>query len=255
MKYVLDDINKSNYVITTALLEEQQYFIQLAEPAKTIQHFLTGIDFDVELVQVALPKLYRHKPIYNVALYHELGHFYDIHHNIVKFCMLIDTAFIPEEKHLAEYFADIFAASYTGYAIHKFLTCMAPDQEKSDTHPATDDRLRNIEDFLEGRSNKYINIFKKSISILKLPELKIRYNKPNIKRSFENIRPYQIKSVEEVHGILEAAWDYLELAQKSNISPWCDIDEFEIHRIVNDLVEKSIRNVMVQEKWKDGTSQ
>lgn len=255
LRHVLTDISKENCVITTALLEEQEYFCEPVEPAKTISHFISGIDFDVELIQVALPKLYRHKPLYNVALYHELGHFFDADHNIVKYCMVLDPNLKTDYSHLSEYFADIFAASYTGYAIYKFLVCICPGVPSSDSHPATDDRLKNIEDFLEGRTNKYIDAIRKIMLKLKLPELKIRYSKPDLTSCFNNIRPYNIKSIEEVHGILDASWDFLKDAQASDASPWCDIDEFEIHRIVNDLVEKSIRNRMVQEKWEHGTTE
>jgi len=235
-------------------LEEQEYFFQTTEPAKIIKHFIAGVDFDVELVQVALPKLYRHKPIYNVGLYHELGHFYDNDYKIVKHCLVMEPSLKPEASHLEEYFSDIIAASYTGYAIHKFLSCLVPDEKSCESHPATKDRLKNIEDFLEGKTNKYIDIFNKVITARGLPEIKIRFIKPDIHKCFNNIRPYEIKSIEEVHGILDAAWEFLEMAQKSKDSPWCDINEFEIHRIVNDLVEKSIRNRMIKEKWEHATS-
>lgn len=253
MKTALKDWSKKTCVVTTALVEDLEYHFCNADPGEELKS-LVGEELDVELIQIALPRLYKNRPLSNVALYHELGHFVDKHLNIVKYTELISP--IPPAadpyrnlSHRMEYFADLFAASYSGNAIRSFLSNIAGGHPASDTHPATDDRLQNIDDFLKGRLNENIELFSKALAYLKLPELKIRFNKPNIAASFNNIRPYKIRNDEELHGIQEAGWEFLENILNSPDPPWSLMDEFEPDRIVNDLVEKSIRNSMIRRKW------
>ena len=63
-----------------------------------------------------------------------------------------------------------------------------------------------------------------------------------------------IRSNEEVHGILVGAWEYLDNAAEKQKEPWKSLDDMEIERVINDLVEKSIRNRMILEQWAHGTT-
>jgi len=258
LRNALSDWISGNCVITTALLEDQNYYFDAADPGDAIK-ILVDPSFDVELIQIALPKLYKHRPLYNVALYHELGHFLDNHFGIAKYTLLTDP--LPPTAdgqkqfiHRKEYFADLLAASYTGGGIHRFLSNIAGGHPESDSHPATDDRLANIDDFLSGASNDKITLFQDALRALKLPKLEIRFEKPEIASAINNIRPYEIKNSKELHGILDAGWEILDSAQKRADPPWSMMDEFEPDRVVNDLIEKSIRNWMVKEKWAYGTT-
>lgn len=250
----LKDWTTAPSAITTALLEDLQYHFDPLDPAHVIRLVVDSV-FDVELIQIALPKLYRHRPIYNVALYHELGHYLDKRFQIVSMSLLLRPQTDKSDPlYRREFFSDLIAASYTGRAIIRLLEHIAPDATDDKEHPATSRRIRNIEDFLAGKSNEYIDIYQSALAGLSLAPLTVRYATPDVARCFDNMRPYAIKSEKELHGILDAGWEYLARAHQKDHSPWKELEEHEIDRIINDLIEKSVRNWMITEKWRDGTS-
>ncbi|MCK9606554.1 MAG: hypothetical protein M0R33_08905 [Methylomonas sp.] len=142
LKLALEDWTHKKALITTALTQEKNYsfyFEGVWPQFYILAESYTGIKFESELVQIAFPKLYQHRPLLNVALYHELGHFIDIHQGIVnQSLLLVPSAMLPLPSinfsglspdlvnqiaihHRREYFADLFAASYAGKAIRDFL--------------------------------------------------------------------------------------------------------------------------------------
>lgn len=260
LRLAMDEWGAKKYVITTALLDEQQYYFESVDPSKIIKQFLDDISFDVELIQIALPKLYRHHPLYNVALYHELGHFLDHTYSVIDYSILINeldlrtTEGVKKYNHRKEFFADLFAASYTGYGIYKFLSNIAPDAEDSSTHPATQKRLEIIDCFLQNKGNEFVDLFNECLNNLSKPKLEIRYIKPDVSTFFNNVRPCKINDDKELHGLMEAAWEFCEFAQSSTDAPWKDIGEFKIQKIINDLVERSIRNRLTSVKWNYGVT-
>lgn len=251
------------YAITTALLDEPQYYFRAINDQfyETVTAFL-DVTFDVKLIQIALPRLYRHRPLYGVALYHELGHFIDIHFRITDFSLLLAPPTLPPENQALaldverswrrEYFADLFAAGYTGNAIGVFLENFAPNSPASQSHPATVSRLESIALFLSGKTPPIVDLFEQSLNKLGLPELKIRHAKPEINAYLNNIRPYPIASEPELHGLLDAGWEYLRSTQAKKNLPWNELGEEKTDRIINDVIEKSIRNWMVKSRWQDG---
>ncbi|MGV3581659.1 MAG: hypothetical protein ACO1N8_05070 [Methylophilus sp.] len=265
-------INK-NAIITTAISPDFRsgfYFQGVNQQFNILAKSYLDIDFNNELVQISLPQLYRHRPLYNIPLFHELGHFLDTHHQITSFTLMLD-ANIPlpnvdpktlnpailraiQTNHRMEYFADIYAASYIGRAYHKFLESFAPNNPASMTHPATLDRLTLINKFLNSESDILIDLFNKAIMGLNLPELKINFVEPNIEDCFSNFRPYSLASDAEVHGIFSAAWIYLEKILAKPDGAWKVFTEAQIEKTINNLVEKSIRNRMVIERWSSGSN-
>ncbi|RYU60896.1 hypothetical protein EWI61_06375 [Methylolobus aquaticus] len=244
--------------ITTALSEDpDDYHFWSIDPGKVIRQFLPGVSFNVELIQIALPRLYRHRPLYNVALYHELGHYVDTHYQISKYSLILSPLPSGTPDHLVqvalshrrEFFADLFAASYTGKAIHKFLAAIAGECRSTATHPATNDRLQVVDDFVDGRANRVVEFFRQILKERDLPSLEIRYTRPDVSGCFNGIRPYRIANDAELHGILEAGWLFGEHALRRNSFPWLHMESEDVSRIVNDLVEKSIRNRMTVLKW------
>jgi hypothetical protein len=152
-------------------------------------------------------------------------------------------------NHRMEYFADLFAASYTGQAYKTFLLDFAKDNLICSTHPATTDRLALIDCFITNQNHPLIGLFQESLSCWKLPKLAIAFSVPDIAEAFDNFRPYPIKNTAELHGLFEAAADYLNRTLSGSQNPWPETQEAEAERIVNDLVEKSIRNFMITERW------
>ncbi|MGH2637899.1 MAG: hypothetical protein ACRDF4_01215, partial [Rhabdochlamydiaceae bacterium] len=244
--------------ITTALLDDQQYyFLGISPLFYKVTQDLLGITFQYDLVQIALPRLYKHRPTYNAALYHELGHFVEQYHRITRFSALLLPAMSPAsteeseraQQHMKEHFADLFAASYVGEAIIRILSEIAPSEGASKTHPAMKTRIEVVTAYLEGKQNNIVDILMSSMKALSLAELNHKFTHPDISNSFGNIRPHRLSSDSEVHGILLSAYKFIDATLKSPPAAWSGIEEGDVVRIVNDLLEKSVRNRMITNGW------
>lgn len=255
-------------LIVTSLIQEPNFYFQSVRAdfqAVLKDKLQTSVEY--EIIQIKLPDLYRQKPLYSVALYHELGHFLDTRFEICKNVEVISPNLalpgltvppgqvVPGLKqirmnHLREYFADLFGACYCGDAMKRFLEGFAPASDISPTHPATYDRIQVIHALLTGTKNSIVDAFNLALKARVQPDLKPRFERPDVAACFNMIRPVALKSDSEVHGIMEAAWAYLHAASDKTSEPWSKLDELEIERVVNDLVVKSIRNRMILEQWK-----
>lgn len=244
------------HIVTTAFVGEQQYYFEsVSEQFYALTASTLGVDFDYRVVQIALPQLYRHQPLNNTVLYHELGHFVDHQLAISQIMAMLDgRTQVPAEakvNHAAEHFADLFAACYVGDGISAMLENLAPRASISYTHPATQERCSAVHDFLSGRQNAVVDSCNAALQARGLPMLQLKFNEPALDDSFDSIRPYCIASPAEVHGILPAGYKYLERRLNDLSGMWINISEADAIRVVNDLVEKSIRNWMVRERWAD----
>jgi hypothetical protein len=271
LKVALENWTHKKALITTALTQDKAYsfyFQGVSQDFYILAEAYTGVKFESELVQIAFPKLYQHRPLLNVALYHELGHFLDRHKGIVNQSLLLlhsDKLPLPminfsdlspdyinfiATTHRQEYFADLFAASYAGNAFRDFLAEFAPNNPVSQTHPSTNDRLALIDTFLLGSQSDIIDLFQLTLSNLGLQKLEVAFSAPDVFDSFTNARPYVIKNEAELHGIFEAGAGYLKSLQRNPISPWVEAGEITTKQAINDLVEKSIRNSMITDRWR-----
>lgn len=254
-------------LIVTNLIQEPNFYFQGVRPIFYDTLAALGTPIEHEIIQIKLPELYRRKPLYSVALYHELGHYIDQHFSIsenvdVLFPSMALPGMSPAAAlsadakkirlyHLREYFADLFAACYCGTAIKQFLDGFALDLgASSPTHPEGYNRLQVIGALLDHTNHALIDAFNTALRARSQPNLGIRFSRPHVDECFTDIRPVVLNSDAEVFGILDSAWDYLDRAAARNTSPWKKLDESEIERIINDLVEKSIRNRMMSEQWK-----
>lgn len=257
---------KSPLIVTSLVQEPNFFFKGIAAGFDKVLRENLGIAVEYEIVQIALPDVYRKKPLYSVALYHELGHFMDTRFAISENVAVLkpDLALpgmsapagplsasqqLVRLHHLREYFADLFAACYCGWAIKRFLEGFAPNSGPSPTHPATYWRIELINALLSGTPHVLIDAFNLALKARAQPQLLKRFSRPSLQHCFDIIRPVTITSDAEVHGVLDAAWEYLDQAADGNAEPWKSLDDFEIERVINDLVEKSIRNRMILEQW------
>lgn len=246
-----------SYIVTTAFLAEQNYHFEgVPEQFYALASTALGVTFTHRVVQVALPQLYKHQPLNNAVLYHELGHFVDTQFAISKLMAIMDTVHgesISDSKlsHAAEYFADLFASCYVGDAVAVMIENMAPNVGASFTHPATASRSVVVRDFLAGKQNGVVDLCNSALAALGLPLLVRRFAKPDVASYFDNIRPYHVASKAEVHGLLLAGQQYL-VARLGNLTGlWANVSEGDAIRMINDLIEKSLRNWMIREKWRD----
>ncbi len=253
---------KQQPIIVTALIQEPNFYFQGVHPTFR-QLARDGLGVTDEIVQIRLPEIYRQKPLYSVALYHELGHFIDTTYKVTETVFALEPEIAlpgisgpPSDgtkemrfNHLREYFADLFAAGYCGRAIKQFLAGIAPDAQASASHPESYHRFQMIEALVTNTNHGVIAGFNRALTTRGLPILRVRFAPIDVGDAFKAIRPANITSIEEVHGILGSAWEFLDSAADQAQDPWNRMEPHEVERVVNDLVEKSIRNWMIRETW------
>jgi hypothetical protein len=254
----LKDWCQDDFIITTALIEGVDFHFYWVSPGVCINHYFPEKAITTEIIQIAFPRIYKHRPIYNVPLYHELGHFLDRHLKITTSSLLLDppppTLKEIEGYHRGEHFSDLFAAAYVGSAIADFLHNLFPEDPSCITHPATVRRLRVIEAFLNGDNHPVVDLIQNTLNRLGLPRLEKRFVKPEFESCFNNVRPCKLNSDKEVHGLIAYGWNFLKEMQSRSMPPWDTMEAIRIERTINNLVEKSIRNKMIVDKWKNASS-
>lgn len=263
-------------LITTAIIQEANFYFHGGRQDffKIVETEL-GIKIASQPIQIALPYIYRHKPLFCIPLFHELGHFVDAANEVVATSMLMSPEDVgpdlpnlpastdiakmskPERdnfkrivsSHRAEYFADLFCAAYSGDAAKGFLEEFCPNQQVSITHPSSVARYSLMDDFLQGNKNPILTLLQDAMVARGLKPLTKRFAPIEVDEAFGNARPYRLSSDEEVYGLFDAGWRYLLNTWQKPSGLWTSLPEEDIERVANDLVEKSIRNRMIEEGW------
>ena len=256
-------------------------FLHLPEDFYILLKTVSNVDIGYRLVQICLPEIYRHKPLYCTPLYHELGHYVAVRFEIVAAWLREDSALsldlpIPQKlvdnsgkdiiefhrKYREEIFADIFAAAYAGSSsIDQLASLTGFWEPASETHPSAKDRIKIVHDFLTETHNPIVDSLFKALEAYaehgwtKFPKLDKKYSTIDLGGTFGNFRPYRIKNKAEMYGIFPAAWNFLDDMLKNKTGNWKQFDqEQKTEQIVNNLVEKTIRNYMIENKWNENTS-
>ncbi|AYH46340.1 hypothetical protein B6N31_00665 [Dickeya fangzhongdai] len=232
------------------------------------------VSFDAELIQISLPEIYRRRPLCSTPLYHELGHYIDLSRGISEIASLYfrgkDDGILPfldgkskwedNEKniwlnHCQEYFADLFSAQFVGRSGIDFLQKLAGSDPSSHSHPSTKNRIKIVEDFLSQTKNAVVDMFNVVISEfhkdqkLLCPCLSLPLHSQSVSSSFDNVRPFKIADKNEMHTFINNSWHYLCETWENPTGVWTGLSKENIEKTINDLTEKSIRNIMVVEKW------
>lgn len=258
-------------LISSAALEDFDFFLNPEDIwvhiERTLNHFDTN-GYRPLVVRIGSPEAFKHRPIFCVPLFHELGHFVDHYFKISEFSLLLSPigphppGISPDHwqfinlHHRMEYFADLFAASYCGEASSKSLMAIAPSNPDSPTHPATKKRTIMIADFLHGTSNPTIDLLQLATEARTGQRLKPIFLTPDVKGVFDDVLTYKIANERELFGIFLAGWDYFHSQLENPDAPWVDeqVTFSGIEKTVNDLVEKSIRNYEICERWANVTA-
>lgn len=264
LRKVLKDWVSGDALVSSAALNFFEFYVNLADLWDFVEHALDKFDtggYSPLMVQIGSPAAYKNRPVFCIPLLHELGHFIDHHYKISELSVLTDLGPAPAGvtraqwqnlnlRHRMEHFADLFASCYCGDATNKSLMAIAPYNPASLTHPATDKRVRVVDDFLNGVNNPVVNAVQKSLNSRRQTELKTRFYLPDVS-CFDDILTYRIKDERELYGIFLAAWNYLHEQVENRSAPWIteDATSSTIERTVNDLTEKSIRNFELVERW------
>lgn len=266
LEQALKDWQHNPAIVTTALSPDLMsgfYFQGVSKSFYISLSSFLDVEINERLVQISLPEVYRHCPIFCVPLYHELGHFIDIEFGITAKWLLdypIDQLPLDDiplgpdydlvhRNHRMEYFADLFAASYVGDAVDDFLVQFTGGAVVTTTHPSTVARSSAVRGFLGGAESDLLASLQCVLKDLGLPNLSIRFEEVDLSSSFDNMRPALIATVGQLHGLFLHSWKYLA-KQSEEPSGWAtSISPNECERVINNLVEKSIRNYMIKEKW------
>lgn len=255
-------------LISSAALEEFNFFLNPADLWDHIGRSLNRFDtqsYKPLVVRIGAPEAYKNRPIFCVPLFHELGHFVDHHFKLSELSMLLHPPAAPQRgisqgewniinlRHRMEHFADLFSSCYCGAASTKSLLAIAPGHPDSPTHPSTDKRVAIVDDFLNGRPNHMVLIIQETLQARGQKKLDQWFALPDIGASFDDVVTYKIPNVSELYGIFLAGWDYLHDQLENRTAAWVDgdVDAYTIEKTVNDLVEKSIRNFEIRERWAD----
>jgi hypothetical protein len=212
-----------DFLITTALTEDQNFHFLPSDPWQFILKTISGYDakgFDALLVQLGVPKIYCHKPIFCIPLYHELGHFVDVYYGVTRLSLLTHSILHPTlQSHRLEHFADLFAACYVGTSSINTLQTIAPNAPTSNSHPSTADRVALVEKLLTGQNDPLIQMFGDLMARLWAGSLAPVFTAPTLKQSFDDVRTYRIADMSELHGIFESAWN-MALPRRSICRSW-----------------------------------
>lgn len=263
-------------IITTAIVHSADFFFQTGlEDFQATARSELGVTVTNQPVQIALPYVYRHKPLFCIPLFHELGHHVDIANTVVDISLLshpdnvgpdlpdvLSSAKIGElegherrywslvvESHRREYFADLFSAAYVGHAASEFLVQFCGNEPMKLTHPSTQARRDVIRAFLDGHPNPIVDMLQDALKIRGMRPLTKRFSAAGVDHCFGGVRPCTPKSDEEIYGVFLEAWDFLNRMWTSPVRDYLHLTPFAIERVVNDLTEKSIRNYMVTSDW------
>lgn len=271
LRKVLKEWIPDDALISSAALEDFNFFLN---PADLWDHIGRSLNlFNTQsykplVVRIGAPEAYKHRPIFCIPLFHELGHFIDIHFKITEMSLLLTPPSAPPAgvnqmqwnsinlRHRMEHFADLFSACYCGNGSAKSLLAIAPGHPDSPTHPSTDKRVATVEDFLGGRSNPMVDLIQSALTARGQKQLAQWFTVPDVTASFDDVVTYRITDVKELYGIFLAGWDYLHNQLEQRTAPWVDgsVDAYTIEKTVNDLTEKSIRNFEIRERWADVTA-
>lgn len=269
-QYVLTKALKSwitdDALISSASLDQFGFFLDPEDMWSFIGNYITGFDaggYAPLLVRIGSPEPYKHRPVFCTPLFHELGHFVDVHFKITELSLLTSPIGAPQgglsiaqwegvnRSHRMEYFADLFSASYVGNAGSQTLATIAPNAKDNFTHPATSKRLAIINDFIAGNSNDIVDLFQGVLKNMKQPALECHFDIPKINDQFDDALTYKIENIGELYGIYDASMTYLHDQLNNRTANWIDdtATDYTIEKTINDLTEKSIRNFEIRERW------
>lgn len=271
LRKALKEWSSEDALVSSASLNELNFFLDplnLWDFIETSLHLFDAEGYNRSVVRIASPEAYKNKSIFCVPLFHELGHYVDFRFKITDASILLSPPPPPPDgvspagwtaahtNHRREYFADLFASCYCGETTNKSLSAIAPHNPAVHTHPATSDRVAVVKDFLAGRDNGIVNILQNALAARQLPELRVRFQSPDLMPAFDDVLDYRIQNDEELFGVFHASWNYLERQLAERTAPWVveGVDTPTIERTVNDLTEKSIRNDEIRERWEVGAS-
>lgn len=160
--------------------------------------------------------------------------------------------------HLGEYFCDLFAAQYIGDSLQDHLLYVTQQAGASFTHPASTNRNLMVSKFLNGSSCIVILMINNALqSILNKKKLEIKFEEVDPADIF-NFLPVILKNDAQLHGVFAMGrkiWNGDWKPFKDNMQMETNPESEKIYTILNNLIEKSIGNYIIEEKWQHQKAQ
>lgn len=258
--WVLDE----KFIIVTSLSNKinhfslESYGFERINLLKKIIKNRYDLNLNYRLIKINLPRTLVRDYLTSVVLYHELGHFIDSELNITN--RMFFKKYSKSHFHInnreefeylhykREYFADLFAAQYIANSSNNYLNHIAYKEPNSEKHPATDTRVKVVEDFLCGYPNDEVTSIQEILNEINKEKFKIRFELiPSDNNGFIKLVPHEINNDQKLHAIFKLGWD-LWLDSENNF-----LKRFSRRRkyhIINNLIEKSISTYNTIETWK-----
>lgn len=288
LEYALNEWKSNNefsYIVVTSLVNGINKFsfdsqIANREYYELIEK-LYDIKLDYRLIQISLPKYLSKDYLANVVLYHELGHFIDNTFKIsdrlamkiyVDWMEMVDKnkedlftffdflrgKFGDNEqktlqRHIAEYFCDIFASQYIGKSANEYLKYNTIQNTHTGyTHPSTNDRIKIVDMFLDKNTdNWFLNELIEATKNITKKCLEVRYAVfPD--DDFINLIPPKISSIGQLHYLFILGWELWRNGKervRDNNKMEFDLSDEQFYSIINNLIEKSIGNFIIENTW------
>lgn len=241
----------------------------------------TGIKFSKDPVFVKIPHFYQEDMLFNIALFHELGHivdeqlniFYDVKESIVKvtsgdvnkriireYFPILNVGRTFDEgiivSYIKEYIADLFAAQYVGSYIVEYLDYLGERTRISDskTHPHLDERRKLVTNFIScmnspthSTSNFLLQYIMNSFSDAGKGNLCIRW-KTIQGDELLNDHPITLTCQDDLFSLLKHAWDVIyggvKTVEAARSIPLNTMSHFDFYNSINKRVLESVSNYM-----------
>lgn len=228
------------------------------------------ISFRRKLISINIPLYRKSDFLFNSVLYHEIGHFIDNYYHItarltqqfssgikmvpqqadyfkgVDFSNPANTNWNKVYCYLREYFADIFASQYIGKTVYKYLLYVDPVGCGSDTHPASESRIKLVDDFVD---NKSVNIellksLKEATHLSSARELERRDEVIDI-TPFLSLNVVSPESPKQLHNIFQQIWD-LWMNHRENFIrvKGVSLSDADIYQHLNKLAAATIQRIV-----------
>lgn len=262
---------------------------------KTIESDYGIADTQKRTILLSIPHRYYRDYLNNVVLFHEIGHFVDntlsISERLLNFELLnnyqqngfigdvtshfrflqtkeptdivdFKTSNVIDEEtyskmlsYWKEYFADIFAASYVGNTLYRYLDYHTFPVKNSDIdcpfHPSNKLRAFVTDSFLSNRSNYVVDTIQNALRAICGKQLPV-FNNTIDASDIYKLLPLELKTDKDLYSLFATAWDIWygdrnEFTRQNNLAE--DLNPSQLYSILNNLIEKSISNYLIQKKW------
>jgi len=285
-----DWIDNNDYIIVTSLNNSLSSFsfvpsLDFDDPLLLFIKTNYNVEFKKRLIQINLPKSFSKDYFANVVLYHELGHFVDIKYKISEalakvlfqdyknnklsaqevidlelfFPYLTNPEYSDNAKldfvkqHFGEYFSDVFAAQYIGKCSNYYIDYVTNSNSgTSVTHPSTLNRIKLVNDFVDGNKNSIIDcLLDATQQITNNRTLNKRYNHINSK-NFLQLLPVEVTHSNQLSSLYLLGWELwqnYDLQFEKHNSMAYKLKASKRYEIINNLIEKSISNYIITESW------